>query len=232
MKISIMQPYFFPYIGYYQLAYSVDEFIFFDDVNFIKKGYINRNEILLNKERFRFTLPIHGISQFKKINEHFYIDDFRKFKNHLTLAYRDAPFFTPVMSMLEKILQSEEFNVAEINSKTLIYVFEYLKIPRSFSFSSDLNISDSCSGEDRIIEICKLKKCSSYHNAAGGRDLYKKESFAKNNIDIGFVKNEAQDYMQGNSRFIFERNLSMLDVLMWCPPQKIVELLKQHKIES
>jgi len=227
-----MQPYFFPYIGYYQLAYSVDEFIFFDDVNFIKKGYINRNEILLNNERFRFNLPIHGISQFKKINEHFYIKDFRKFKNHLTSAYRDAPFFMPVMSMVEEILHSDTFNVAEINSKTLIYVFQYLKIPRLFSFSSDLDISDSYSGEDRILEICKLKKCSSYHNAAGGRNLYKKENFSENNIDIRFMKNETKNYIQGNSRFIFEKNLSMLDVLMWCPPQKIVELLKQHKTES
>ena len=69
MTVAIMQPYLFPYIGYWQLIHAVDTFVIFDDVNYIKKGYINRNNILVNGQKQTFTLELMSASQNKLIND-------------------------------------------------------------------------------------------------------------------------------------------------------------------
>ena len=69
MKLAIMQPYIFPYLGYFQLLNSVDHFVFYDDVNFIKGGWVNRNQLLINNQNKFFTVPLKKIISFTPINE-------------------------------------------------------------------------------------------------------------------------------------------------------------------
>lgn len=222
-----MQPYFFPYIGYYQLVHSVDEFIFFDDVSFIKKGYINRNTISNGKIPLDFTLPIENISQNKKINQHFYIKNFQKLKSSIFLHYKKKPFFPKVFSIIDGILSSDNLNVAALNSKTITEIFDYLEIEKKFSFSSSLSIPAEKKGQERIISICKLKACSIYHNPIGAKNLnlYKHSSFEEENIDLRFISRADQA-----STSVEKNNLSMIDTLMNYPPAEIRDCLGKYKL--
>lgn len=228
MKLAIMQPYFFPYIGYYQLVNSVDEFVFFDDVNFIKKGYIHRNTICSQQAPLNFTLPVKNISQNRKINEHFYVKNFEKFKNSIYLSYKKTPFFAEIFNLIENILSTDNLNVAELNSKTITSVFEYLDIQKKFSFASTLSIPKEEKGQNRIISICKKKSCSTYHNPIGAKDLdlYDSLYFSKNNIELRFIrKNIIHTHLQNN-------NFSMIDILTNNHPDEIKACLSEYKLVS
>lgn len=102
-----MQPYLFPYLGYFQLIQAVDKFILLDDVNFIKRGWVNRNRILVNGKDHLFSLPLQRASQFKKIND-LKLADYPGWRNRffktLTHAYRQASQYEPVMKMLHQAL--------------------------------------------------------------------------------------------------------------------------------
>ena len=107
MKVAIMQPYFFPYIGYFQLINLVDVFVVYDDVNYIKKGWINRNNILINKKSFLFSLPLQNMSQNKLINEIFLVEDTNwriSLLNTIQITYKNAPYFDEVYSLIEEII--------------------------------------------------------------------------------------------------------------------------------
>jgi hypothetical protein len=224
MKLAVMQPYFFPYVGYYQLACSVDEFVFFDDVNFIKKGYINRNAILLNGDRFDFSVPVSAVSQNRKISEHSYVGDFKNFLKQIQNSYKKAPFFSQVYGLIEQVVVDADLSVPTKNSKSIKAVFEYLGTGPKFSFASELEVPDEFRAQDRIIEICKKKRATEYHNSAGGRALYDSDVFRSNGIELRFVESRPVSYSQGAGNFV--PYLSMIDVLMWNEKSRIVEILE------
>ena len=128
MKIAVMQPYLFPYLGYFQLAASVDRFVFFDDVNFIKKGYIHRNSIVVNGELNRFSIPLKKASQNDLIKDVWVADTFEdwkvKFIKTLEINYSKAPYFSEVMDLLKKVLKND--NLSELALESVRSVFEYL----------------------------------------------------------------------------------------------------------
>lgn len=229
MKAAVMQPYFFPYIGYYQLAYEVDEFVFFDDVNFIKRGYINRNSILLNGGKFDFSVPVSNISQNRTIAEHEYIGDFQPFLRHILQAYRKAPFFDDVFSIIECVTTTAGKSVAKVNAESLKSVFQYLGINRHYSFASDFSIPDIHKGQERILRICQKLDATGYRNAIGGRELYDPIVFADRGIEIKFVRTSNLHYKQANIPFV--PNLSMIDVLMWNAPEQVIGLLRSYSLE-
>lgn len=105
MKIAVMQPYLFPYIGYFQLLNAVDMFVVFDDVNFIKKGWINRNNILVNRQKYLFTVPLKDASQNKLIKEVQIADDGwqEKFLKTVAQSYKKAEFFDEAFALIEKL---------------------------------------------------------------------------------------------------------------------------------
>ncbi len=155
MKAAVMQPYFFPYIGYYQLGYEVEKFVFFDDVNYIKKGFINRNSIYQDGRRKDFSVPVLKISQNRKINEHNYVGDFASFIKMLEHAYSKAPFYKKVMPIVTEVVNDGDLNVARKNANSIKCVFEYLGLDRDFSFSSQLGIGDENKAQERILAICE-----------------------------------------------------------------------------
>ena len=223
MKLAIMQPYFFPYLGYYQLASSVDEFVFFDDVNFIKKGFIHRNNILLNKDKFQFSLPVIKVSQNRKINEHSYRGEFDVFLKQIQSAYKNAPFYEDVYPIIESVCANANENVAEKNASSIKAIFDYLAMPLTYSFSSLLNISDEIRAQNRIIAICNKKSATHYVNASGGKELYDNESFLSENIQLSFLKAELPKYKQTCHEFI--AGLSIIDVLMHCDKKNVSNMI-------
>lgn len=229
MKIAIMQPYFFPYIGYFQLANSVDEFVFFDDVNFIKKGFIHRNNILLNKEKFQFSIPVTKVSQNRKINEHFYKGEFDVFIKQVEAAYKNAPFFADVYPIISSICTDANENVAKKNALSIKSVFNYLGIPFVYSFSSILQIRGDIRAQDRIIEICKKKTITRYVNASGGKELYEYEKFLAKNIQLSFLATKLPEYEQSKNKFVI--GLSIIDALMYCDKEAVIGMINAGRLE-
>jgi hypothetical protein len=229
MKLALMQPYVFPYIGYYQLAFSVDEFVFYDDANFIKQGFINRNAILLNCARFDFSLPVASISSFRTIAQHNYTGRFEVFLKQIRSAYAKAPFFEAVYPIIEGVINDQDLGVARKNAQSITAVFDYLKVPRVFSFASDLTVADDCRAEDRVIEVCRQKKATHYHNSIGGKSLYSTEHFQAAGIELRFTKPLLPPYAQGSADFV--PYLSMIDTLMWCSPSHVLDLLGIYELE-
>ncbi len=227
---AVMQPYLFPYLGYYQLAKSVDEFVFFDDVNFIKRGFINRNSILKQSEAVRFTLPVQKASQNRLIKDHYFTEDSSGVLSQLREAYAGAPQFSAVFPVVQSVLDDVDRSVVNITANSVKSIFEYLGLSKSFSLSSSIAKSDTSRGQDKIVEICCAKDASVYVNAIGGKDLYDSAAFSSHGIELKFIRMLDKPYAQPARPFV--PNLSIIDALMNCTKAEVVELLGAFELEG
>lgn len=221
-----MQPYFFPYIGYFQLANYVDKFIFLDDVNFFKKGFINRNSLIFNSRALNFTIPVSNVSQNRNINEHYYLNDFSKFLQQIRNSYRDAPYFEDVYPWMQAIIIDDENNVAIKNSKTIISVFDYIGVEFNCSFSSESPTEGE--KDDLIINICKKQNFDSYYNLPGGVNIYSNKKFLYNSISLNFLQSSNFEYPQKNiNEKSFIKNISIIDLLMNSSKDYVAEVISK-----
>lgn len=231
MKLAIMQPYFFPYIGYFQLINSVDVFVIYDDVNYIKKGWVNRNNILVNATGFLFSVPLLEVSQNKFINQ-INIEENTNWKNNLlktiTLSYKKAPFYDNVFPVIENIITQEEQNLAKFVTYSLKKICDFLSIETTILISSEIQKNNDLKGQDKIIEICKKLKADNYINAIGGTELYDKEAFVKSKLSLNFIKPNTIIYSQFKNEFI--PWLSIIDVMMFNSPEQIKSFLIQYDL--
>jgi len=229
MILAVMQPYFFPYLGYYQLAASVDHFVFLDDVAFIRRGHIHRNQILLQGRPFRFTLPVIAASQNCRIDQHHFTGEHGRFLQQLRHAYRRAPFFEEIFALVESVCRRPEQNVARICAASIQAVFAYLGRPLSASCASA--IPSQAKGQARILELCRYFGADTYHNASGGRALYSADAFREQGVRLRFVHGRFPAYLQSGLEN-FMPGLSMIDVLMHNPPQIVDRMLSLGELED
>jgi len=232
MAVAIMQPYFFPYLGYFQSVQSVDHFVFYDDVMFIKKGWINRNRILMQGNEFLFTIPLEKQSQNKTIRESTvsWGKEFpNKFMNQLDSAYKKAPTYTDVRGLVDQVLNRKFESLADLASESVQATWAYLGLEKKFYQSSKLSVSNDLGRAERLIEITKLLGESSYVNAVNGQELYEKGFFKENGIDLHFLKPNLNPYLQGNTKE-FVNGLSMIDVLMWNNKEEVVQLVEDSQL--
>jgi hypothetical protein len=228
MKVGIMQPYLFPYLGYYQLIKAVDTFVIYDDVNFIKQGWITRNRILLNGTEFMFNIILKGASSFKKINEIEVVCNNNKLIATIEQAYRKAPYFETVYPLLTNVFLFKETNLARYLINALNSTLEYLGIGVSVLVSSEIEKDPMLKGDDKLIVICKLLNGSDYINAIGGQSLYSKEKFAENGLTLNFIKSKPIVYTQFKNEFV--PWLSIIDVMMFNSLNEINNMLKQYDL--
>ena len=231
MKVSIMQPYFFPYIGYFQLIANSDVFVIYDDVNFIKKGWINRNNILVNNTPYLFSMPLQNVSQNKLINEIF-ISDLDKWKRGLlktiSSSYKKAPFYKDVYPLIEKIISFDELNLALYIQNSIQNLCAYLNINTKLIMSSEIVKNNGLKGENKIIDICLQLGATQYINAIGGIELYTQENFQVKNIDLKFIKSENILYQQFKNEF--KPWLSIIDVIMFNSVEDTKMLLNKFEL--
>lgn len=216
MKLAVMQPYLFPYLGYYQLIHSVDKFVVYDDVSFIKQGWINRNNILLNNKKYLFFAPVKGISSFKKINEteiDYKYDWIKKTLQTMEQAYKKAPEFKNVYPIIENVLNKKSDLISTLATESLIEVCNYLDIKTEIQKTSCNYNNENLKGQDRVIDICKKENAHEYINPIGGQELYSKEEFKINNLTLNFINMNPINYKQYNEIHI--PYLSIIDVLMF-----------------
>lgn len=224
MKIAIMQPYVFPYLGYFQLINAVDTFVFYDDVHFIKKGFINRNFILSNNGKLLFTIPCKKVSQNKLIKEvelNFDSKERRKFLSTIQHNYSKAPHFEIIFELLKSmILGSKSVYISELAIESIQLISNYLQIKTDFKKSSEYHAkSQGMEKTERLIHISKSENAKSYYNPIGGELLYSKSIFNTNCIDLYFLKSIPISYKQFNDDFV--ANLSIIDVLMFNSVEEI-----------
>lgn len=227
-----MQPYFFPYLGYFHLLHAVDLFVFYNDVNYIKSGWINRNKILLNKEELYFTVPLSKSSSFKNINK---IElkkpeyDFwkKKFFKSIDQGYINAPFYSEVRQILTNVLNDPGDTISDLSKKSIISVLNYLEINKNTIDSKAFNNSELKS-VDRIIDICKETGAKEYINLIGGKELYNYKEFEQYNIRLKFISSDDVTYKQTGGNFV--SNLSIIDVLMHNSRLEVGKLIKEYSL--
>ena len=231
MKTAIMQPYFFPYLGYFQMFNAVDKFVLLDDVNFIMRGYINRNSILLNGQAHKFSIPLEKPSQNKLINEtklNFQPKDRENLLKTITLAYKKAPYYNDFYPVLENIINNQEVDLTMFLKYSFEEAKKYLGLNTEILISSEIEKDNSLHAQDRIIAINKALGTNTYINAIGGQELYNRDDFKKENMELKFIKMQNTEYKQFKNEFV--PNLSMIDVLMFNSKEEVKNLLEQYEL--
>lgn len=235
MRLAVMQPYVFPYLGYFQLIGAADRFVVFDDVHFIKRGWIHRNTLLANGQPLRFTIPLDKASQHKLINETElhpveYTAWQRKFLKTLQQNYGSAPFFEPVFSLVKEVLGTPGPNIATLATASLRAIASYLQLSTSLVLSSSLTYPRDTKGQDKILAICRQQRASDYLNLPGGASLYEAEPFAKYDIRLQFIQPHPVSYLQFKEPFV--PNLSIIDIMMFNDLPQTQRLLQQYDLTS
>nr|WP_321376141.1 WbqC family protein [uncultured Bacteroides sp.] len=213
MKIGIMQPYFLPYIGYFQLIKAVDQYIVCDDLNYINNGWINRNNILIGGEKRLCTIPLKKASQNKLINQIEIVDDFSRLLKTVEVNYAKAPYFKDVIQLVERMFSYKNRCLSNFVLNSIKEVLQYLGVSTPIIISSTLDKDCSLKGKDKIINICKGLGAEIYINAIGGQKLYNRAEFAAQGIELKFLETELVPYKQFDKEFI--PMLSILDIMMF-----------------
>lgn len=228
MKLAVMQPYLFPYIGYFQLIFAADLFLIYDDIAYIKQGYINRNNIWSANGATRFTIPVPGASSNKLISELAFSEDVTKVLKTIEQSYSKAPYFAEVFPIIRDTLELEDRSIASVCQKSFQEIFSYLGIEKQFKKTSELKYDRSTSARDRLIALCHEFGADCYINASGGRKLYAKRDFAEKGVDLKFIDSLPLKYSQGAREFT--PNLSIIDMLMNCSPQQVIAYMARYKL--
>lgn len=231
MKLGIMQPYFLPYIGYWQLMNAVDKYVIYDDVNFIKGGWINRNRILMNGEAKMINLQMNGASPNKLINEvETSGNDIynKKLLKTIESCYKKAPQYANIFPVIESIITQDEGNLARYLEFSVRQICKYLAIDTEIIVSSTIDKNNDLKGQDKVIEICKVLGADEYYNAIGGKELYFYTDFAAQGLKLSFFKTGKVEYKQFNNEFV--SNLSIIDVMMFNSIEEIKEMLVEYKL--
>lgn len=210
-----MQPYFLPYIGYWQLLAAVDRFVVYDNIQYTKKGWINRNRFLRNGSDAFFTVPLKNASDALDVKERVLADDFdpRSILNPLAAAYRKAPFFADVFPMLETIVTAAPRNLFEYLHHSLVMIAAYLDIATPIVVSSTVSIDHGLKSERKVLALCEALAADRYLNPAGGRDLYSASTFAEHGVALQLLRSRPPVYRQYDNPFV--PSLSIVDVMMF-----------------
>jgi hypothetical protein len=226
-----MQPYLFPYRGYFSLIKASDIFVLHDDVQWIKGGWINRNRILNGDSDELITLSVKKRSSHDNINLFTISNDNRnrdKYLAKIKNRYKNAPFFMVVYPIIEDILYLETDNLSEMIRYSLFSISSYLKLDCTIVESSKIKKNDDLSGQDRVIEICKQSGSSKYINPLGGEKLYERQVFRDNNIVLEFMKLLPVTYEQFGGGFV--DSLSIIDLMMFCDKELINRILSEYSL--
>jgi hypothetical protein len=227
-SVAIMQPYFFPYIGYFQLIAALDLFILYDNIKYTKKGWINRNRILQNGNDVMFSLPLKKNSDSLNVCERELAADFNRNKllHQFKNAYRHAPYFTKTFPLIEQIVLHEETNLFQFLHHSIVKTCEHLGITTKIEISSNISIDHDLKKQDKILALCEAVGANIYVNAIGGMELYSKETFREKDVDLKFIQSKPFEYVQFVNTFV--PWLSIIDVMMFNSVEAIKAYISNH----
>ena len=229
-KLALMQPYLFPYLGYFQLIHCVDEFVVYDDVQFIQRGWIHRNRILVHGRPSYIRLPLKSDASTLHINQRHFADSFDEDKKlllkQLQRAYARAPFFAETYGLVQQMFSDQDDrNVATFVEQSLLGICRHLGISTLFNRSSRLEDTSHLTGQESVIHIAETRSADLYVNLPGGHPLYDAELFARKSIALRFLEMNDIRYDQRQTEFI--PGLSIIDVLMNNSRDRVRQLLDE-----
>lgn len=236
MKLGVMQPYFFPYIGYFQLLNEVDRWIVFDDTQFIDKGWINRNRILHPdpaKEWQFITLPLARRGQFDKICHISIKTDINwraQILGKLTLYKKKAPYYRQTIELIHNCFEANEKNLAKFVIRMLRLTADYLGIKTVIEVQSEtvLHIGTIEHPGQWALRIAEAVRATEYINLPTGRGIFKQEEFDEAGIKLSFLEPTLLAYPQIGGGFV--SGLSIIDVMMFNSPEAVRELLREYRL--
>jgi len=228
VRAAIMQPYLFPYYLYWSLIQQVDIFVVFDNVNFKKKGFINRNYSFNDGTKKRFTLELQKSSQNKLISEIDICTDQGKLLFFFKSQYKCCPYFDQVFPFLEDILSFRDGNLTSFLSNSIQKICDYLDIRTNIILASSLQTQyHDLKGQEKILSICNLLGANEYLNLPGGRNLYDKSEFNMRNIDLSFVAPYDSDSVSNMVNNFQE--CTIVDLMMNVPQKKLINFFNMPK---
>ena len=227
-----MQPYFFPYIGYFQLINAVDKFVIYDNIEYTKKGWINRNRILKEGVDLMISLPLKKDSDFLFVNQRYLADDWSKSKlkliNSIKESYRKAPHFEVTFSLVQEIFNDSNSNLFEFILHSVLQTCKFIGIETEIIVSSTLDYNNELKSEEKVIAICKSIEATQYINSIGGVELYNKNNFSGQGIELNFIKSKPIIYNQFKNEFV--PWLSIIDVMMFNSKEVVSGFLNQKEL--
>jgi hypothetical protein len=232
MVLAIMQPYLFPYIGYYQLLGAVDRFVVYDDVTYIKQGWINRNTILSNGQPLMFTLPLADASSHRlirdiSVHDRLFMPWKEKFLRTLKQSYSKAPHVVTVTELVSQVLeQAPGQSISTVARESLSIVHRYLDLQTEIVATSSHYGNKNLSGQQRVLDICRRESAKTYVNPVGGQSLYDRDTFRSHGFNLSFITSNVTPYRQAKGGFI--PGLSIIDVLMYNSIKQVHELLTHY----
>ncbi len=231
-KVALMQPYLFPYIGYFQLISAVDLFVFYDDCQYMKGGWINSNRIKRADTDYQFTISLKKGGHTQTIAQRFYHekakDEMKSLMGVVYPFYKRAPFKDRVFQLIEEFVQMENQNLSEVNIAMVQKVCQLLKIKTRFSKSSDYNLPMELRSSAKVLEIVRRTHGTTYVNPIGGLELYSEDEFAAQGIQLHFLKSKLRPYPQQGHGFV--PGLSILDLLANCSDDELQAQLLDYEL--
>lgn len=228
----VMQPYFFPYLGYFQLVAASSVFVYFQDASYIKGGWINRNRVLVQGRPHVFTVPIEKASSHRTI-EATNIANAQDWRSHfvrlLEQAYARAPFRDRVLNLVSNVVYSTTSSIGRLAEESVRAVCAYVGFVPQWRQSHEFQFSDSPRGAARIKRICQALEAERYVNAPGGKALYDAQDFQRAGIELRFLRPVLPEYEQTGGAFV--SGLSIIDVLMFNSPEVTRTWMEAYELE-
>lgn len=215
MRMAVMQPYFFPYFGYFQLIAAVDVFIVYDNIEYTKKGWINRNRMLRNGRDVVFSIPLRHDSDRLNVCQRELASAFDRDKliNQLKEAYRRAPYFSQTFPLIEKVLRHADINLFGFLHHSIVETCKHLGVMTEVRISSGVAIDLGLRNQEKVLALCGAVGATEYVNASGGRLLYDRKAFRSKGIELTFIESQPFTYRQFGGEFV--PWLSIVDVMMF-----------------
>lgn len=232
MNIAIMQPYFLPYLGYWQLLSAVDKFVIYDNIQYTKKGWFNRNYILSQGEKKLFTLPLQKASDYLNVDQRSLADNHRlQAEKNLRLiqaSYKNSAFFQETYGVIEQIFLYPDPNLFRYIANSIQQIKAHLAIQTELLVSSEIEIDHSLKSEQKVIALCRQLNAKSYINPPGGVHLYNSKNFAGHGIELFFIEPNCPVYKQPAAEF--HSHLSIIDLLMCVGKDSARQMLANYSI--
>ncbi|MEQ9407461.1 MAG: WbqC family protein [Fuerstiella sp.] len=232
--VAIMQPYFWPYLGYFQLMHNCDQFVLYDNIQYTKKGWINRNRIAENGSDVYVSIPLKKASDYSLVVDREISAEFDtsapKLRRKIVNAYRRAPFIDDGISIVDECLQFEPRNLFLFLKHSLQVIQNHLGITTALTVASKVAADHNAKGQQKVLNICDTCHASKYINPIGGLHLYERQAFEQHDITLQFLQPQIAPYKQHGCS-VFLANLSIIDVLMSCGIEMTRQKLNECIIE-